>query len=162
MPKMRHIQEVLHKVQTSLRRIPGVCSNEAQQMVSDLQEVGQLVSTESGQMIDCIVNMQLDSEFNQSDFARMSVSATLEKAQLDRANERIKELERELNGVKKQAISGREKLEKEKNEIQEDLKMMSHEFAQFRDKVQQSSGSPDSRDGLVKVSFSQTSYQHRD
>lgn len=156
MPKMRHVQEILHRVQTSLRRIPGICANEAQQMVSDLQEVGQLVSTETGCMLDCIVNLQLDAEFSSHDFARMSVDSTLQKAALDNANERVKELKKEFEELKEQSENERLKLEKEKEELQNDFKMMSGEFAQFRDKVQQSSGSPNSRDELVKVSLSCT------
>lgn len=154
MPQMRHIQGLLHSVQTSLRRIPGICAQEAQQMVADLQEVSQLVSTEAGQMLDCIVNMQLDVDFNHGDFARMSVNAVIEKAQLERATQRVVELETELEEVKAAASQERDRLAKEKNQIKDDLKMMSEEFAQSREKVRQSSGSPDSRDHLVKVRIS--------
>ena len=154
MPQIRHIQELLHSVQTSLRRIPGICAQEAQQMVSDLQEVSQLVSTEAGQMLDCIVNMQLDVDFNHGDFARMSVNAVIEKAQLERATQRVVELETELEEVKTAASQERDKLAKEKGQIKDDLRMMSEEFGKFREKVRQSSGSPDSQDHLVKVRIS--------
>jgi flagellar motility protein MotE (MotC chaperone) len=152
MEKMIHVQELLHGVQRSLRRMPGICANEARQMVSDLQEVGQLVSTESGHMIDCIVNQTLDAESSGNDFARMSVDHAIHRSAHENALQRIKDLEQELEDSEEKAKNEREKLEREKEELQNDFRMMSAEFAQFRDKVQQNSGSPNSRDELVKVS----------
>lgn len=156
MPNLRRVQQILHNVQTSLLRIPGVCSNEAQQMGSDLREVAQLVSTESSQLIDGLVNMRIDAQVQMNDCARMGVDSTLQKANLDRSIGLNKELERQIAELKQAAVNDREKiekLEKERDEIKNDLKMISDEFARFRDKVQEYSGSPTSRDDLVKVSF---------
>lgn len=153
MPNLRRVQQLLHGVQTSLLRIPGVCSNEAQQMASELREVAQVVTTESGQLIDGLVNMKIDAQYQMNDCARMGVNSTLQGADLDRARFQVNQLQSEIESLKSVATSDREKLEKERDEIKKDLQMISEEFAQFRDKVQENSGSPNSRDDLIKVSF---------
>lgn len=149
MPNLRRVQRLLHTTQTSLLRIPGVCSNEAQQMVNDLREVARMVSHETGQLVDGLVNMKVDAQYAQNDCARMGVDATLQKAELDQTREKVKQLNEALKDVREKAQKEREGLEKELDEAKSDLQMMSDEFARFRDRVQQSSGS---RDEMVRVS----------
>ncbi|RCI16099.1 hypothetical protein L249_2330 [Ophiocordyceps polyrhachis-furcata BCC 54312] len=75
--KLRHTQDILVKAQHALRRMPG---HDANDLVSSLQEVGQMVSGETTQLVDAIMNLTLDQEDSEQAMARMSIDANLAQA----------------------------------------------------------------------------------
>ncbi|KAG6009248.1 hypothetical protein E4U21_002852 [Claviceps maximensis] len=98
--KSRLIQEILVKIQQSLRRMPGVSANESNEIVSQLQEVGQVVSQETSQLVDALINLTLDQEDTDKAIARMGLEASLTKAEMEDQAQTVRDLGAELAAEK--------------------------------------------------------------
>ncbi|KAL2213854.1 hypothetical protein CC79DRAFT_83427 [Sarocladium strictum] len=150
--KCREAQQILHNLHTSLRRMPGVGSNEAEEVGSALQKVSQTMSTETSQLVNAIANLELDLEDAKRTNVRLTIQEKLLSAEVDDKTGKISDLcaEREAETQK------RELAEDEVKKIMEDLTKLSAEF-----KALKKSGSPresnpmegsaSPRDALVKT-----------
>lgn len=130
--------------------MPGVSSKESNEIVSQLQEVGQIVSTETSQLVDALMNLTLDAEDTDKAIARMSIEANLAKAEADDQNHTISNLRVELAGEK----GKRQEAEAEVAKVVEELQNLSREFKSFKEKEGGSEDSRDKspdRDGMIKV-----------
>ncbi|RFU80125.1 chromosome segregation smc-like [Trichoderma arundinaceum] len=129
--KSRITQEILVKIQHSLRRMPGVSAKESDEIIQSLIEVGQVISQETSALVEAVMNLHLDQEDTDKAIARMSIEANLSKANADDQAQKISSLHEEL------------KLEREKRESAESsLKSMMEaivdittEFKQLRDEA---------------------------
>ncbi|KAF4982365.1 hypothetical protein FZEAL_1999 [Fusarium zealandicum] len=150
--RARASQEILVKIQTSLRRMPGVSSKESNEIVSQLQEVGQIVSTETSQLVDALMNLVLDQEDTDKAIARMSIEANLTKAEADDQTHTISNLRVELSNEK----GKRQETEAEVAKVMEDLQQLTREFKSLKNKDRDDSSddakSTPVREGIVKVS----------
>jgi predicted nucleic acid-binding Zn-ribbon protein len=132
--------------------MPGVGSNEAEEVGSALQKVSQTMSTETSQLVNAIANLELDLEDAKRTNVRLTIQEKLLSAEVDDKAGKISDLcaEREAETQK------RELAEYEVKKIMEDLTKLSAEF-----KTLKKSGSPKEsnsmesnaspRDALVKV-----------
>ena len=149
--KTRAVQQILFKVQTSLRRMPGVSASESDEIASSLKEVAQLVSQETSQLVDAIMHLTLDGEETDKAIARMSIEASLAKAAFEDKTQQIRDLEGKLEEERE----AREKAENEVKKMMEELQGLSAEFKDFRENSLGNSGSPDSqKEEVIKVCFS--------
>ncbi|KAF5024240.1 hypothetical protein F66182_3697 [Fusarium sp. NRRL 66182] len=150
--KARASQEILVKIQTSLRRMPGVSSKESNEIVAQLQEVGQIVSTETSQLVDALMNVTLDQEDTDKAIARMSIEANLAKAEADDQAHTLSNLRAELANEK----SKRQEAEAEVAKVVEDLQSLSREFKAFKERERDHDGSSDGsestpeREGMIQ------------
>lgn len=83
-------------MQHTLRRMPGVPGKEAGELVAQLQEVGQVVSQETGQLVDAMMKLTLDQQDSDRAVARLSIEANLAKARHDDQARAVVGLEQEL------------------------------------------------------------------
>ncbi|KAM0358280.1 hypothetical protein HYE67_003378 [Fusarium culmorum] len=148
--KSRQSQEILVKIQTSLRRMPGVSSKESNEIITQLQEVGQIVSTETSQLVDALMNLTLDQEDTDKAIARMSIEANLSKAEADDQAHTLCILRADLANEK----SKRQEAEAEVAKVMEELQKLSGEIKSLKLKNSDagsdgSKSSPD-RDVVVK------------
>lgn len=90
------MQQILVKIQQSLRRMPGVSSAESSEIVLQLQEVGQIISQETSALVDALMNLQLDQEDTDKAVARMSIEANIAKARIDDQGDTILKLQAQL------------------------------------------------------------------
>ncbi|KAG6079540.1 hypothetical protein E4U16_007548 [Claviceps sp. LM84 group G4] len=138
--KIRAIQEVLVKIQQFLRRIPGVTANESGDIATQLQEVGQVISTETSQLVDALIHLTLDHEDTDRAIARMGLEASLTKATLEDQSQRVRDLE---------AALGEEKMKRE--EAEGNLRAVMSESCELRELVKALRGEgEDPRDGVIK------------
>ncbi|KAH6610273.1 chromosome segregation smc-like [Trichoderma cornu-damae] len=129
--KSRITQEILVKIQHSLRRMPGVSANESAEIIQSLIEVGQVISRETSALVEAVMNLHLDQEDTDKAIARMSIEANLAKANADDQAQKISSLQEELA------------LEKDKRELSESgfknmmetIADITTEFKQLRDKA---------------------------
>ena len=145
--KMRNVQEVLCKIQTSLRRMPGVSAAESEEIIGQLQSIGQVVSQETSQLIDAIANLTLDNEQTGKHYARMTIEQNLIKADAEDKADSIRGLKLELEKEKEKSM----KAESELKRIGMEMNDLSSEFSDFKDKFRSISGTPDSTQELVEV-----------
>jgi chromosome segregation ATPase len=151
-------QEILVKIQTSLRRMPGVSSKESNEIISQLQEVGQIVSTETSQLVNALMNLTLDQEDTDKAIARMSIEANLAKAEADDQAHNMSNLRTELANEK----GKRQEAESEVVKVMDELQKLSREFRSLKNGDRD--GSPDGsaqspdRDGMIKVSYPHCMY----
>ncbi|UKZ59160.1 uncharacterized protein TrAtP1_000476 [Trichoderma atroviride] len=129
--KSRITQEILVKIQHSLRRMPGVAANESNEIIQRLIEVGQVISQETSALVEAVMNLHLDQEDTDKAIARMSIEANLAKAHADDQAQRINSLEEELRQEKKRREDTEENL---KNMIG-GIADITTEFKQLRDKA---------------------------
>lgn len=102
----RSVQQVLVKIQQSLRRMPGVAGAQSTDIVNQLQEVGQIISQETTALVDALMNLTLDQEDTDKAVARMSIEANIAKAQIDEQNDTIQKLEERIqNEIERRAQS---------------------------------------------------------
>ncbi|TQV94167.1 hypothetical protein IF1G_07046 [Cordyceps javanica] len=94
--KSRAMQQILVKIQQSLRRMPGVSSAESSEIVTQLQEVGQTISRETSDLVNAVMNLTLDQEDTDKAVARMSIEANIAKARIDDQCNTIQKLEAQL------------------------------------------------------------------
>ncbi|KAM0244192.1 hypothetical protein ACHAP5_006492 [Fusarium lateritium] len=148
--KSRMSQEILVKIQTSLRRMPGVSSKESNEIISQLQEVGQIVSTETSQLVDALMNLTLDQEDTDKAIARMSIEANLAKAEADDQAHNMSNLRTELANEK----GKRQEAEAEVVKVMDELQKLSREFKSLkngnRDGSSDGSAQSPDRDGMIK------------
>lgn len=90
------MQQVLVKIQQSLRRMPGVSSAESSEIVLQLQEIGQIVSRETSDLVNAVMNLTLDQEDTDKAVARMGIEANIAKAKIDDQHNTIQQLEAQL------------------------------------------------------------------
>ncbi|KAF4470006.1 chromosome segregation smc [Fusarium albosuccineum] len=128
--KARASQEILVKIQTSLRRMPGISSKESSELAEQLQEVGQIISTETSQLVDALMNLTLDQEDTDKAIARMSIEANLAKAEADDQTNTISNLRVELANEK----GKRQEAEAEVAKVMKDLQNLTREFKSLKDK----------------------------
>lgn len=133
--------------------MPGVGSNEAEEVGSALQKVSQTMSTETSQLVNAIANLELDLEDAKRTNVRLTIREKLLSADVDDKTGKISDLcaEREAETQK------RELAEDEVKKIMEDLTKLSAEFKALKKNgspTESSSkeGSASPRDVLVKVS----------
>ncbi|KAK1245239.1 hypothetical protein MKX08_004868 [Trichoderma sp. CBMAI-0020] len=129
--KSRITQEILVKIQHSLRRMPGVAANESNEIIQRLIEVGQVISQETSALVEAVMNFHLDQEDTDKAIARMSIEANLAKAHADDQAQRINSLEEELRQEKKR----REDTEESLKNIIGGIADITTEFKQLRDKA---------------------------
>lgn len=147
--KTRLVQEVLYKVQTSLRRMPGVAASESSEIIDQLKDVARMISQETSQLVDAIMNLTLDGDETDKAVTRMGLEASLLKAADEDKAQKIRVLENKLQEEK----DARVKAENEVKKIMDELQGLSDEFAAFKDKARNGSGSPNSQNDMIKVSF---------
>ncbi|KAK7413143.1 hypothetical protein QQX98_007969 [Neonectria punicea] len=128
--KARISQEILVKIQTSLRRMPGVSSKESNEIITQLQEVGQIISQETSQLVDALMNLTLDQEETDKAIARMSIEGNLSKAEADDQAQTISNLRVELSSERDK----RKEAEAEVGKIMEDLQRLTCDFKSFKEK----------------------------
>ncbi|KAM0465198.1 hypothetical protein ACHAPV_002194 [Trichoderma viride] len=129
--KSRITQEILVKIQHSLRRMPGVAANESNEIIQRLIEVGQVISQETSALVEAVMNLHLDQEDTDKAIARMSIEANLAKAHADDQAQRISSLEEEVRQEKKR----REDTEENLKNIIGGIADITTEFKQLRDKA---------------------------
>ena len=129
--KTRAVQEMLVKIQHSLRRMPGVSAGESSQIFAQLQEIGQIVSHETGKLVEALANLLLDQQDTSRAIARMGIETGLVKAQNDDQSQMIRDLRAEVASAKREGEAAISELETLKGQA---------------DKTMQG------RDGLMKVS----------
>lgn len=134
--------------------MPGVSAKESNEIVSQLQEVGQIVSQEVSQLVDALMNLQLDQEDTDKAIARMSIEANLAKAEVEDRTQCLSVLKGELADEKEK----RRAAEAEVAKVVEDLQKITQEFRWFKEKGERGDGdkSSPSRSEIVKVSFQHT------
>lgn len=147
--KARVSQEILVKLQTSLRRMPGVSSKESNEIISQLQEVGQIISQETSQLVDALMNLTLDQEDTDKAIARMSIEANLTKAEADDQAQTISNLRVELSLERDK----RKEAEAEVAKVMEDLQTLTRDFKSYKEKDAKSEdGKSPRREEMIKVS----------
>ncbi|KAF5962956.1 hypothetical protein FBULB1_13688 [Fusarium bulbicola] len=129
--KARMSQEILVKIQTSLRRMPGVSSKESNEIIIKLQEVGQIISSETSQLVDALMNLTLDQEDTDKAIARMSIEANLAKAEADDQSHNLGNLRTELADEK----SKRQEAEAEATKLKGHLEKHMDELKSLKAKV---------------------------
>ena len=137
--------------------MPGVSSKESSEIIAQLQEVGQIVSTETSQLVDALMNLTLDQEDTDKAIARMSIEANLAKAEADDQAHNLSNLRVELSNEKEK----RQEAEAEVAKVMEELQKLSREIKSLKERGDDGNSddsklSPD-RDAMVKVSYS---FQH--
>ncbi|KAG5949382.1 hypothetical protein E4U60_005573 [Claviceps pazoutovae] len=138
--KTRAIQEVLVKIQHFLRRMPGVTANESGDIAGQLQEVGQVISTETSQLVDALIHLTLDHEDTDRAIARMGLEASLTKATIEDQAQRVRDVE---------AALGEEKMKRE--EAEGNLRAVMSESHELRGLVKVLRGEgEDPRDEIIK------------
>ncbi|KAG6221039.1 hypothetical protein E4U34_002448 [Claviceps purpurea] len=138
--KTRAIQEVLVKIQHFLRRMPGVTANESGDIASQLQEVGQVISTETSQLVDALIHLTLDHEDTDRAIARMGLEASLTKATIEDQAQRVRDVE---------AALGEENMKRE--EAEGNLRAVMSESHELRGLVKALRGEgEDPRDEVIK------------
>ncbi|KAF3069525.1 hypothetical protein CFAM422_007034 [Trichoderma lentiforme] len=155
--KSRLTQEVLVKIQHSLRRMPGVSAKESAEIIQSLIEVGQVISQETSALVEAVMNLHLDQEDTDKAIARMSIEANLAKARTDDQSQTINSLREELKAEKEK----REQAESTLKNMMEGIVDIAAELKQLRDKADKqksdSSNNSSTTDGefVVKVRSSQ-------
>lgn len=144
--KSRQSQEILVKIQQSLRRMPGVSANESAEIVEQLQHVGQIISQETSALVDALVKTQLDQEDTEKSVARMSLDSNLVKAEKDDLAQKANDLKSDL----KVETQKRQEAEAEVKKVMDDLYNLTKDFRALREKSGKGEGSPD-REGMIKV-----------
>lgn len=128
--------------------MPGVGSNEAQEVTQELQKVSRTISTETSQLVDAIANLELDLEDAKRTNIRLTIQEKLLSAEVDDKTSTISKLNEELSMETKK----REIAESEVKKIMEDLTKLSAEFKALQRDGSPRDGASSPRDGLVQVS----------
>jgi chromosome segregation ATPase len=127
--------------------MPGVSAPESNEIVKELQDVGQVISQETSQLVDALSSLGLDQEDTDKAIARLSMDATLAKAQSEGHAQTIEKLRSELAEEK----SKKEEAESSVREVMGDLQSLATEFKTLQDKAGAKEESKASRDDLIKV-----------
>ncbi|GAB0137438.1 hypothetical protein EsDP_00005702 [Epichloe bromicola] len=146
--KSRLIQEILVKIQQSLRRMPGVSAGESNEIVDQLQEVGQVISQETSQLVDALMNLTLDQEDTDKAIARMGLEASLTKATIEDQAQTIRDLRAEIEAERNK----REQAEGNVKSVMSELLELTGHVKALKQKAEgRSEGSDtDPRDEIIK------------
>lgn len=82
--------------QAAILCMQGVPGSEANKLASQLREVGHLVTQETAQLVDAVVNLSLDQEDTDKAIARISIAANLAGAKTDDQAQTISQLRGKL------------------------------------------------------------------
>ncbi|KAF4430981.1 chromosome segregation smc [Fusarium acutatum] len=148
--KARMSQEILVKIQTSLRRMPGVSSKESNEIITKLQEVGQIISSETSQLVDALMNLTLDQEDTDKAIARMSIEANLAKAEADDQSHNLGNLRTELADEKSKRQEAEAENAKLKSHLEKHMDELKSLKAKVRDGGSEGNISSTVHDELVK------------
>lgn len=131
--------------------MPGVSANESGEIVAQLQEVGQIISQETSQLVDALMNLTLDQEETDKALSRMSLEATLIKAETDDKAQAIRDLRAEVDAEKKK----REQAEHDVKEVMSDLHGLTEDFKKVKERAarKDEDADADTRDDMVKVGW---------
>ena len=134
--------------------MPGVSANESNEIISQLQEVGRIISQETSQLVDALMNLQLDQEDTDKAVARMSLEANLSKAGYEDQTQAMNNMREQLDKETEKRMLA----EAEVAKVMENLQTLSQEYKAWKENERiagNASGSDASnsdRDGLIKVS----------
>lgn len=151
------MQEILVKIQHSLRRMPGISAAESSEIIVQLQEVGQIISKETSTLVEALSNLTLDGQETDSAIARMSIEANLAKAETDDQAQTIANLREELNTEKVK----KDQAEAEVKKMLEEFEDITNEFGALRKQAKRRMGDEENReeegDTSEEVDFVQVS-----
>ncbi|KAK3186941.1 hypothetical protein K4F52_004385 [Lecanicillium sp. MT-2017a] len=145
--KSRLMQQILVKVQHSLRRMPGVSAAESSEIVQQLQEVGQVISQETSALVDALMNLTLDQEDTDKAVARMSIEANISKAKIDDQSNTIQKLNEQVEEEKEKRTQAEEGVKS----TMEELHSITEEFKAWKDKAGVSQESTSERDVMIQT-----------
>ena len=139
------MQALLVKIQTALRRMPGISAKEANEIIDELQEVGQTINQETSQLVDAVTNMILDQEEADKALARMNIESTLAKAKTEDQEQTISDIRGELTKEKERMSQEQDEMEK----LMNDFEVLKSDYKN----LQEAKGTPKdlSPDQLAKV-----------
>ena len=142
------MQALLVKIQTALRRMPGISAKEANEIIDELQEVGQTINQETSQLVDAVTNMILDQEEADKALARMNIESTLAKAKTEDQEQTISDIRGELTKEKERMSQEQSEMEK----LMHDFDVLKSDYKN----LQEAKGPPKdlSPDQLAKVKVS--------
>ncbi|EQL01648.1 hypothetical protein OCS_02635 [Ophiocordyceps sinensis CO18] len=143
----RHTQAILVKAQHALRRMPGVSSPEANELVSQLKAVGQMINQETSQLVDALMNVTLDQEETDKAIARMSIDANLAQAMTDDQAQTISDLRAEVKTEREK----RARLEAEAKQALQRIEALGEELDRVRHHVVEERHESTPPDDLVQV-----------
>lgn len=143
----RHTQAILVKAQHALRRMPGVSSPEANELVSQLKAVGQMINQETSQLVDALMNVTLDQEETDKAIARMSIDANLAQARTDDQAQTISDLRAEVKAEREK----RARLEAEAKQALQRIEALGEELDRVRHHVVEERHESTPPDDLVQV-----------
>jgi hypothetical protein len=131
--------------------MPGVSSTESAEIIVQLQEVGQIISQETSQLVDALVNLTVDQEDTDKAIARMGLETSLTKAESEDKAQTIRDLGSEVETERKK----REQAENDVKKVMRDLHDLTEDFKRVKDKAAKRNegggASCDVRDDMIKV-----------
>lgn len=127
--------------------MPGICASDSQELNQDLQKIGQITSTETGQLVDAIANLELDLEDSKRTNVRLSIREKVLAAEVDDKNTKIQDLQHDLQTEAEK----RERAELELKKVLEDLTKLSQEFTSLNKSGSSKDGSSSDQDEAVQV-----------
>lgn len=117
--------------------MPGVSANESNEIIVQLQEIGQIISQETSQLVDALMNLTLDQEDTDRSITRMSLDASLAQGEIEKQAQSSRDLQAEVDA------------ERKKNEQAEhDFRNLTEEFKTLRDTTDKKN-SESSDDGVI-------------
>lgn len=132
--------------------MPGVSAAEANEIIGQLQEVGQTISTETSQLVDALMNVILDQEDTDKAVAKMSIGANLAKAEKEDQQKTMAKLREELQDEKEK----REVAQDQVSKVRQELKELTEDFKSMKNREGSSDSSATGRTTMIKVSRSES------
>lgn len=123
--------------------MPGVSSNESNEIIAQLQEVGQIMSQETSQLVDALMNLTLDQEDTDKAIARMGLEASLTKATIEDQAQTVRDLRAEIDDEKKKREQAEINVKNVVNEL--------HELTEKALKEKPEGSDSHQRDEMIKV-----------
>ncbi|KAL7822581.1 hypothetical protein V8C26DRAFT_418807 [Trichoderma gracile] len=152
--KSRITQEILVKIQHSLRRMPGVSAKESAEIIQSLIEVGQVISQETSALVEAVMNLHLDQEDTDKAIARMSIEANLAKARTDDQNQTINSLREELKvekELREQAQAALKNMTECVVDLTTEFKLLKDKADKQRTESSDNSSSAENSEMIVKI-----------
>ncbi|KAH7321215.1 hypothetical protein B0I35DRAFT_459848 [Stachybotrys elegans] len=106
--KSRLVQEILVKVQTTLRRMPGVSAAESNEIIHQLQEAGQIVNQETSQLVDALNKMQYDQDQVNRRIATSILERQMAESRIKDMTNRMNNHDEIVNDIRNEAMRERE------------------------------------------------------
>jgi chromosome segregation ATPase len=104
-------QKLLYKASTTIRRMPGVASNESQEISDQLQQIGQIVSRDTVRLVEEHAKTTLDYQDTEKAVGRLSLENNLAKADMEQRVAKFDQLYSDY-------VAEREKREQYESDIQ--------------------------------------------